>query len=114
MRQQRKAGGGVRRCVGRGRQQQQRGRLGRQQRVRGEGDSGSLVEFGLEMSALEYGKGEELEDESHGLRLFDGEDGGAGAKRGGGGNDDDDNNNNSDNRRGMLMTSPATERVARR
>ena len=57
--------------VGCGRQQQQRGRLGQQQRVRGEGDSGSLIEFGLKMSELEYGKGEELEGKLHGLRLFD-------------------------------------------
>jgi hypothetical protein len=73
-----------------------------------------LVEFGLEMSELEYGKGKDLENKLDGLRLFDEEDGGAGAKRGGGGNDDDNNNNNSDNKRGMSMTSPATEIVARR
>ncbi len=99
--------------MGHGRQQQQRDRLGRRQPVRGEGDSGSLIEFGLKMSELEYGKGEGLEDESHGLRLFDEEDGGVGTKRGGGGDNNDDNNNNSDNRRGMSMTSPATKRAAR-
>jgi hypothetical protein len=52
------------------------------------------------MTKLEYGKGEELEDESRGSRLFDEEDGEAGAKRGGG-NDNDNDNKNSDNRRGM-------------
>ncbi len=61
VRQQRKAGGGGWGCVRRGRRRQQCGRLEQQRRVRGEGDSGSLVKFGLEMSELEYGKGEELE-----------------------------------------------------
>ena len=41
----------------------------------------SLVEFGLEMSELEYGEGDELEDMPHDSRLFDEEDGGAGAER---------------------------------
>jgi hypothetical protein len=100
--------------VGRGHQQQQHGRLGRQQRVRGEGDSGSLVVFGLKMSELEYGKGEELEDKLHGLRLFNEEDGGAGTKRGGGSNDNNDDNNNSDNRRRMSTTNPATQRAVGR
>ena len=33
------------------------------------------------MAELEYSEGEELKDESHDLRLFDKEDGGAGADR---------------------------------
>ncbi len=73
-----------------------------------------LVEFRLKMSELEYGKGKELEDKLHSLRLFHEEDGVVGTKRGEGGNDDNDNNNNSDNKRGMSTTSPATERTAQR
>jgi hypothetical protein len=69
--------------MGCGRRQQQHGCLGWQPRLHGGRNSGPLVEFGLEMSKLEYGKGEELKDESRGSRLFDKEDGGAGAKRGG-------------------------------
>ena len=38
-------------------------------------------EFGFEMPELEYGEGDELEDVSHDSRLFDDEDGGAGAER---------------------------------
>jgi hypothetical protein len=39
-------------------------------------------EFGFEMPELEYGEGDELEDvsHSHDMRLFDDEDGGAGAE----------------------------------
>jgi hypothetical protein len=59
---------------------------------------------------IEYGKGEELKDESRGSRLFNKEDEGVGAKRGGGNDDDDGDNKNSDNRRGMSTTSPAIER----
>jgi len=42
---------------------------------------GSLVHFGLQIAQLEYGEDDELKDESHDLRLFNKEDGGADAKR---------------------------------
>ena len=42
---------------------------------------GSLVEFRLKMAELEYGEGNELKDKLHDSRLFDKEDGVAGAKR---------------------------------
>jgi len=42
---------------------------------------GSLVEFELEMTELEYAEGDKLKDELHDLLLFDKEDRGAVAKR---------------------------------
>ena len=41
---------------------------------------GSLVKFGLKMAELKYGEGNELKDKLHDSRLFNKEDGGAGAK----------------------------------